>query len=173
MNAGHLHIMINHFPVVGAFGATLLLIWAWYRRNDELERAALLVWVLVALSAVAAYVTGSFAEDVVDKIPGVSPATISSHDDAALFALIAAEIAGLWALASLWSSWRSKPLRNWRRAVQLLMALAVCATMGWVASLGGRILHPEARPGWASSRMDGRLGVGPVASGDSKGHQSG
>ena len=55
MNAGHLHIMINHFPVVGAFGATLLLIWAWYRRNDELERAALLVWVLVALSAVAAY----------------------------------------------------------------------------------------------------------------------
>jgi uncharacterized membrane protein len=153
MNAGHLHIMINHFPVVGAIGATLLLAWAWYRRNDELERTALLVWVLTALSAVAAYVTGSFAEDVVDKIPGVNPATISSHDDAALVALIAAEIAGAWALASLWSLWRSGRLQGWRRVVQLLMALAVCVAMGWTANLGGRILHPEARPGWTSSRL--------------------
>jgi uncharacterized membrane protein len=153
MNAGHLHIMINHFPVVGAFGATLLLVWAWYRRSAELERTALLVWVLTALSAVAAYVTGSFAEDVVDKIPGVNPATISSHDDAALVALIVAEIAGAWALAGLWSLRRSSPLPKWRRVVQFLMALAVCVAMGWAANLGGRILHPEARPGWTSSRV--------------------
>ena len=39
MNIAHLHLMLNHFPVVGSVIVALLLVLALYRRSDELGRA--------------------------------------------------------------------------------------------------------------------------------------
>ena len=49
MNPAHLHLMLNHIPVLGtAFGLGLLAFALW-RRSDELKKTALGVFVLVAL----------------------------------------------------------------------------------------------------------------------------
>jgi hypothetical protein len=35
MNWAHVHLMINHFPVIGALGAILLLVYALVRKSEE------------------------------------------------------------------------------------------------------------------------------------------
>jgi len=78
MNLAHLHLVLNHLPVLGTgFGLALLIFGLW-RRSDELKKTALGVLVLVALAAVPVYLTGEPAEELVQAVPGVSkPAGLS------------------------------------------------------------------------------------------------
>lgn len=148
MNAAHIHLMINHAPVMGALGALALLFWALFRRSLELQRTALLAWVVVALATIPAYVSGGYAEDIVQDMPGVSLGRISSHDDAAGWALAMIALTGAWALFGLWRFRRSVSLPRWFVAVLVLLGVLSVLTVARTANLGGQIRHEEARPGW-------------------------
>ena len=41
MNAAHLHLMVNHLPVVGTPVILALLLWGLVRRSRDIQRAAL------------------------------------------------------------------------------------------------------------------------------------
>ncbi len=155
MNAAHLHLMVNHAPVIGSFAALSLLAWAIVRKSWELQRAALLAWVGTGLAAVAAYVSGSFAEDLVQDLPGVSPGRISRHEEAAVWALVMMSLAGAWALFGLWRFRREARLPRWFVAVALVLALLCLSTVARTANLGGQIRHEEARPGWKTAAQSG------------------
>ena len=72
MNWAHVHLMLNHIPVVGIGFAILLLAVAVVRRSHELTNVALVFVILVSLWAIPAYLTGEPAEEVVEDLPGVS-----------------------------------------------------------------------------------------------------
>jgi uncharacterized membrane protein len=159
MNAAHLHLMINHAPVMGAIFSLLLTAWAAWRRNGELDFAARAAWVGVSLAALAAFVSGNFAEDVVEDFPGVSAGRIASHEDAAKLALAAAVFAGVWALGGI-VKWRRRPSPKGFTAASLLFGIVVVVLMAWTANLGGQIRHQEARPGWTLAQPGGSGGSG-------------
>ena len=98
MNGAHLHLLINHIPVLGTFFGLALLAFGVWKRSDDLRKAALGTLVIVALGAVAAYLTGEPAEDVVKGLPGVSRPLMSRHEDAAGIALGGAIVLGVLAL---------------------------------------------------------------------------
>ncbi len=86
MNATHLHLLLNHLPVLGTlFGLGLLLFGIW-RKSTELKKTSLGVLVLVALAAVPVYLTGEPAGDAVESLPGVSKPIMEQHEEAAGFA---------------------------------------------------------------------------------------
>ena len=76
MNATHLHLMLNHIPVIGTGFALLLLLVALAKRSDEWKKVSLWFFVLIALLTVPAYVTGEPAEDGVKGLPGIAKAVI-------------------------------------------------------------------------------------------------
>lgn len=144
MDAAHIHLLLNHGPVVGTVFAILLLTWAALRRNPELTRAALGAFVLLALLGGVVYLTGEPAEEVVEGLPGVSEALIERHEEAALAATLALGVFGALALTVLVVYRRGFP-----RAVPLVMlalSFVPMALMGWTANLGGQIRHEEIRP---------------------------
>lgn len=143
-----MHLLLNHVPVIGAPFALALLFWAYVRKSDELHSTALLAWVVVGLSAVAAYVSGSYAGDIIQNLPDVNPARISDHEDAAELALVAASLCGAWALYGLWAFRRRLARPRWYTTVLVVACLTVCVLMARAANLGGQIRLPEARPGW-------------------------
>lgn len=55
MNWAHIHLMLNHIPVLGTGFGLALLAWGMMRRNDSLQRAALAAFVVVALAAIPVY----------------------------------------------------------------------------------------------------------------------
>ncbi len=147
MNAAHLHLMLNHVPVLGVAFGTVLLGLGLLRENRLLQQVGLVVLAGAAVAAAGAFLTGHEAEDIVeDRLRDVD-SFIHSHEENALFALLTAGLAGLLSIGALWLGRGARELS--RGLLRLTFAVAVIATllMAWVANLGGRISHPEARPG--------------------------
>lgn len=148
MNAAHLHLMINHIPVIGSFALGLLLLYGMLRKNEEVQKISLMLAVLLALASFAVSKTGHEAEDVIEDLPGVSESFIESHEEAAEKALIASEIAGGLALLSLILGMKKKSLASPLKLLTLAALFGSSAFLAWTAKLGGEIRHPEARPGF-------------------------
>ncbi len=148
MNWAHAHLIINHAPVMGAAFALLLLLWGMARKQEDVQQAALWGMVLTGLAAGGAYLTGGYAGDLVQVLPGVSVARINSHEDAALLALVAAILTGILAATGLFLARRRKALPRWCLLGCLLLGLATGTLMARAANLGGEIRLPEARPGF-------------------------
>jgi hypothetical protein len=146
MNANHLHLRLNHAPVLeAAFGLGLLAFGMW-RRRSELQKSALGVFVIAALVSVPVYLTGEPAEDGVEGLPGVSDVFIGNHESAASFAFSGILALGFIALSGLFLFRGGKVVSTMFATLALVGAIAVSVIMGWTANLGGQIRHTEIHP---------------------------
>ena len=145
MNATHLHLLLNHIPVLGtAFGLALLAFGLW-RKSEDLKKAALGAFLISTLFAVPAYLTGEPAEDGVKSLPGVTKAVIEQHEDAASVAFTCIIALGVAALAGLVAFRRGKVVATWFSAMMLAASVVVSGLMAWTANLGGQVRHTEIR----------------------------
>jgi anti-sigma factor RsiW len=138
MNLTHLHLMLNHAPILGTlFGLGLLGFGLWRKSMDN-QKAALGILVLAALLAVPVFLTGEPAEDAVENLPGVSRPTIEAHEEAATWAFVGTGLVGVSALGG---ADRLSP----RQTAVLGTSLLVGGLMAWTANLGGQVRHSEIR----------------------------
>ena len=79
MNWVHLHLALNHIPVLGALFGALLLAVGLVRRSDELQRVSL--WALALLAAVTIPIkfTGDFASEALAPKDGI-PARVTFEE---------------------------------------------------------------------------------------------
>lgn len=146
MTGTHLHLLVNHAPILGALFAVMLLAVSFAYQRDVLRRVALVALVGVALAGAAAKYSGEPAEDGVERMPGVTREAIHEHEEAADVAFIAAAVVGVLALGVL-VRWRRAPMPAGVGAVMLVATLGVAGTMAYTGLLGGQIRHTEVRPG--------------------------
>lgn len=145
MNLTHLHLMLNHAPILGMlFGLGLLGFGLWRKSMDN-QKAALGVLVLAALLAVPVFLTGEPAEDAVENLPGVSRPIIEAHEAAATWAFVGAGLVGVSALVGLIVFRRGKLVPVWFGGGILGTSLIVGGLMAWTANLGGQVRHSEVR----------------------------
>lgn len=143
MALSHLHLVLNHVPVIGAVIAFGLLLLALLRRSDDLRHAGLEVLVLVGLFTLPAYLTGVGGQRDVANRPDVLIAAVRAHHDAALLGGLSMLLTALLAWVGLWQTRRNgRPAASVFGGVVLLTILTV-ALMGRAANLGGLIRHPE------------------------------
>lgn len=147
MNLAHVHLLLNHVPVLGTVFGLALLVYALWKRDDRLQRVAFGTFVVVALLALPAYFTGEPAEEAVAGAPGVTEQVVDVHEEAALVSLIGVELLGVIALGGLLVARGGRPLAAGVTRVALLVALATAGLSARTANLGGQIRHPEIRAG--------------------------
>ena len=147
MSAGHLHLVLNHFPVMGSVIVLLLLMLAVYRRSDDVARAGLMLAALVGAVSVVVYFTGEPAEELIERLPGFSESLTERHEDAALVATVVVGVMGVLALAVLAAHRRGRILSRRTVATAAAFALVACGLMGYTAFLGGQVRHTEIRAG--------------------------
>lgn len=82
MTPAHIHLILNHVPILGTYFGIAPLVLALMRRSDELNRVALGVFVVAALFTIPVYLTGQPAEHAIEGAPGLSEAVIGPHEDA-------------------------------------------------------------------------------------------
>jgi uncharacterized membrane protein len=145
MSSAHLHLVLNHFPILGTFFGLLLLLYGLVRKSDEIKKASFGSFTITALITIPAYGSGLGATTIVEGLPDVSKTIIEQHQQAALITLVAIEILGAVALFSLWSSRRSPNTRKWLVFIVLMLAVLVNGLGMWTGSLGGQIRHTEVR----------------------------
>jgi hypothetical protein len=164
VNYPHLHLLINHLPILGSVFALLLVIWAMARGTRELRRLALWVALIAGLSVYPAYFTGDEAHEQVEDYPGFDHDTTHEHEEAAEFALIVMLVTAGAAGTALFLGRGTRTEPGWARGAVLLGLVASVATVvrtGWV---GGEIRHEEIR-GPLTSAPTMPLGPAPAAHG--------
>ena len=99
MNFAHLHLLLNHFPIIGTIVGLGLLLISLVGKNKDLRRASLIIFSAMALLAIPTFFSGTGAQGAIKKVPGVSEALIERHQGAAMLALLFMEVTGALALA--------------------------------------------------------------------------
>jgi hypothetical protein len=145
INWAHVHLLINHVPVIGMLGAVLLLIYAIIRKSDEVRTISFGLIILIALMSVAVYFTGGAAEKVVKDLPGVTEAYIGRHEEMGAYSLVLMELLGIAAFVGLVIRYRTGTIPKCTLTMVLLMSIVISVIIGITANLGGQIRHTEIR----------------------------
>ena len=166
MNLPHVHLLLNHWPIIGTFIALGILFLALVSRSEDLRQISLVIFSLLALAAIPVYLSGNAAADTIKTLPDFPQALVDSHEGAALVAFMAMEITGLFALVGLWGYSRSTsgaaPTRSagWNAPVVLFLGLVTAGLMAVAGTTGGDIRHPEILDGAGATSSIGAMGMG-------------
>ena len=144
-SGAHPHLILNHAPVMGSVFALLLMAWGFWRRSDDVKRAALGAALLVALLTIPVYLTGEPAWEGIMDVPGDNDAFVTAHQRAAQFALGGSALTGVLALSALWQGRGGRVVPPKLVTAVLVLLAATAALTSWVANLGGMIRHTEIR----------------------------
>jgi hypothetical protein len=150
MSLVHLHLMLNHAPVIGTVFAALLLAVGALRHSDELTKVAFGFLVLLGAVTALVFATGGPAEHAIEKLPAFSREITERHDDAAVAATAMMVAIGILALIAL-VVYRQRAIPRRVTATAVVAVLAAVGVVGYVANLGGQIRHTEIRTGAASA----------------------
>lgn len=145
MSATHLHLLLNHLPVLGSLFGWGIFAAALLRKSEEMKKAALGLFVISAVVALPVFFTGEPAEEAVKALPAVSEALIERHEESAVVALAAVEILGALSLAGLFSFRKRGVLPGSMATAVFVSALLTAVLMARTANLGGQIRHSEIR----------------------------
>ncbi|HEX5002107.1 MAG TPA: hypothetical protein VFW78_06400 [Bacteroidia bacterium] len=142
-NGAHIHLLLNHVPILGPFFILPLLLYGVIRKNSVMDVAGLLLTVAVAAVTIPAYLTGEEAEDAVEDIIGVSKSAIHDHEEQAEIAYYAMLMAGALALGTLLPVFKQKQVSFalvWAVIAVLAVTLLLMTRTG---NSGGKIRHSE------------------------------
>lgn len=139
VNLAHVHLILNHFPIIGTAIGLGLFVSSFVVKSDDLKRAGLVVFAAVALLALPAFFSGIGAQSSIRRDPAVSAVLIERHEGAAILALFLMEITGALALVGLWRQ------RHRILIAVLLFSVVTAGLMTRVGATGGDIRHPEIR----------------------------
>lgn len=146
MNSAHWHLLLTHFPIAGVIISLLLLITGLLiKQNPAVMRVALGVLIFTSLASIPAFLTGEGAEDVAEKLPGVTHALVEEHEEAAetfYFTLLGA---GGLALITLFASFKKQSITNGLYILVTIITFVTIILAKNAGTSGGEIRHTEIR----------------------------
>jgi len=146
----HIHVMLNHFPIIGFTGLCVLLIYSLIRREKHT------LYISLGGAAVLALITSIVMWTGEEGMMNISSAGLLNDDAAgedwmhehearAELAAIVAYITGGLALLGAVLLWKKPALRQVVAGVLLIGCLLTSGLMVYVSDAGGKIRHPEFR----------------------------
>ncbi|MDX1438825.1 MAG: hypothetical protein R3284_02875 [Rubricoccaceae bacterium] len=145
MNGAHLHLLLNHFPIIGVIFACGIGGFALMISNQAVLRVALWLIVLSGALALPTYLTGEPAEEIVEEF-GANHDFLEAHEDMGKLAAIGTGMVGALALFGLiW--FRKKEISRLFSVLVLAAAVFVGGLLVYTGNLGGKIMHPELSSG--------------------------
>ena len=163
MNYAHLHLLLNHFPVIGTIVGLGLFLISFLGKNEDLRRGSYIVFAAIALLAIPTFLSGYGAQLMI-KGPGVSDALIQRHQSSALLSLWFMLATGALALVGLWQTQKSPHIPRWNVAAVLIFSLLTMGLMARTGNTGGDIRHPEDQAGQAANSTRNSVAEGTIGS---------
>jgi|APLak6261662433_1056034.scaffolds.fasta_scaffold00608_2 uncharacterized membrane protein len=143
MDATHLHLLLNHFPIIGTLIGTVIIIYGFIKNESKIKELSAYIIAAMAIIALPVFFTGEPAEERIENIAGIAESAIELHEEAAEFAIILMSITGLFAIVSLIVAKIKPAVSNKFFVVVLLFSILSFISMARVGYLGGKIRHTE------------------------------
>ncbi len=143
MNPTHIHLMLNHFPIIGTLMGSAIILFGIVKKQNSSRAIGAFIIVIMAVIAIPVMLTGEPAEESIKHLNGISKPLIHDHEEAGEKAFWMMEITGTFSLIAL-ILYRIKPALA-SKAFWIAFSFSVITffTMVWAGNLGGKIRHPE------------------------------
>lgn len=145
MNWAYIHLVINHFPIIGVIIGTILLAAGVFFKNQGVTISGLGTIVFAALMAIVAYLSGNPAEELMRGFSDIAKSLISRHENLATISMYILFPAGLMACVTMYSILKKDKTIRFLLIITIVLSLISCAAMGFVGLTGGQIRHDEFR----------------------------
>lgn len=145
MNDAHLHMVVNHFPIIGTILGLGILITGIILKNNSVKNTAYFLFIVAAVFAAFSMGTGEGAEELVEDMPSVGKKIIHEHEEMAEKLAIVLYVLGVVSLGGLFMNFK-----NHSKATLVSYAAVVVAVVGvffaqQTGTTGGEIRHTEIR----------------------------
>jgi uncharacterized membrane protein len=145
MNDAHLHMVVNHFPIIGTIFGLGILIAGLIFKNTATKNVAYVLFVVAAIFAAFSMGTGEGAEEIAEKLPGVTDQVIHEHEEIAEKFAIVLYALGAVSLVGLFLNFK----KNSNEKLISYLAIVIAAVGVFLAqqtgTTGGEIRHTEIR----------------------------
>ena len=146
MNDAHIHMVVNHFPIIGTIFGLGILITGMFLKNNHVKNTAYILFVVAAIFAAFRMGTGEGAEELVEDMPSVGKQIIHEHEEIAEKFAIIMYATGFFGLVSLFASFKKFRFATIFTYITLALALVAGVLTKSVGTTGGEIRHTEIRP---------------------------
>lgn len=145
MNDAHLHMLVNHFPIVGTILGLLVLIGGLFLKNNSVKNTSYCLFVVAAIFAFFSMATGDGAEKLVEDMPSVGHKIIHEHEELAEKFAIVLYLLGVVSIIGLITSIKKHPKANFFSYAIAVIAIVAVFFSTKVGTSGGEIRHTEIR----------------------------
>jgi len=145
MNDAHLHMVVNHFPIIGTILGLGILIAGIILKNNTVKSTAYVLFVIAAIFAAFSMGTGEGAEELVEEMPSVGKQIIHEHEEMAEKLAIVLYALGVISLAGLFLNYKKNAKAQLLSYVALIIAIVGVFFAQQTGTTGGEIRHTEIR----------------------------
>lgn len=144
MTLTHLHLMINHLPIIGSLLGGLVLAHGMGTKSFQTNIAAYYIMVLSAIGATIAYFTGEPAEKTIENTIGnIQNQVIERHEEMAELSMVSIIILGLVSIIGLYVIYKKLPTANLFAKIIMVICIYSFVLVSRTGYLGGLIRHTE------------------------------
>jgi hypothetical protein len=143
MDGLQLHLLTNHLPIIGTLAALLVVLLGMIRKNDGAISAGLIIYVVMAVAVVPAYLSGEEAEERVENIAGVNESVIHEHEEMAELSIWLTSLSGLLALGALFTRSKQSSFAPKFALAFVVLAIIAFAQAARTGHEGGKIRRPD------------------------------
>lgn len=145
MNDAYVHMVVNHFPIIGAIFGLGILITGIVMRNNVVKNVAYVLFCISAIFGFASMFTGEGAEEIAENLPSVTDQIIHEHEEMAeKLALVLYVLAGI-SLLGLYLNFKKHAKANLVSYFAFVVALVAVFFGKQTGTTGGEVRHTEIR----------------------------
>ena len=154
MNEAHLHMVVNHFPIIGTILAIGILIAGLLSKNRSIINTSYVLFVIGAIFGILSMNTGEGAEELVEDMPGIGWKIIHEHEELAEKMALLLDILGVLSLVGFYFQYKKNAKEKLVSYIILLIGLASLFVIQKVGTSGGEIRHTEIRKDFSNTNIE-------------------
>lgn len=145
MNDAHLHMVVNHFPIIGTILGLGILITGMILKNNSVKNTAYVLFIIAAIFGFFSMATGEGAEELVEDMPNIGKKIIHEHEELAEKLAVVLYLLGAISIAGLYLNYKNHAKAKLITYLALVVAFVGVFLAIETGTSGGEIRHTEIR----------------------------
>lgn len=145
MNDAHLHMVVNHFPIIGTILGFGILVVGIFLKSNSVKNTAYCLFIVGAIFAFASMATGEGAEEMVEDMPSVGKHIIHEHEEMAEKLALVLYLLGVVSIGGLYLNLKNHAKANLVSFLAITIGVVGIFLAQQVGTSGGEIRHTEIR----------------------------
>lgn len=145
MNAAHLHLIVNHFPIIGIILGFGILISGILLKNNTIKNISYCIFIISAIFTAISMATGDEAEEMIENMPTIEKYLIHVHEEMAEKLAIVLYLLGIGSIIGLYAELKKKTFAKTVSFIVLLISIVGMFLGMQTGTTGGEIRHIEIR----------------------------